>query len=120
MKKLFTLAFILFCAAAAQAQRAPAGAKGAFRVGDKREGHTSRLVLRVGAFDATRHRITHGKRLDLPVLEVDGRMALGVDDFNPSAEIKSFEFYFDGRRVAVPRRLYSDCFNPNFGKDYFA
>ena len=54
------------------------------------------------------------------MLEVDGRVALGVDETVPRVEIKSVEFYFDGRRVAVPRGLYSDCFDPNFGKEYFA
>lgn len=120
MKKYFAVAFIVVFAAGAYAQRPPAGRSGAFRFSDKREGHTSRLVFRTGAFDASRHRITRGKRLDLTVLEVDGRMAFGVDDTIPRTEIKSLEFHFDGRRVAVPRRLYADCFDPNFGGDYFA
>ena len=121
MKRFFAASLlVLWCAVCAHAQGARAGKVGMFRFEDKREGHASRLVFRVGAFEPSKHRITFGKRLDLPVLEVDGRTALGVDGDNPRTEIKSFEFYFDGRRVAVPRRLYSDCFDPNFGADYFA
>ncbi len=121
MKKIFASTLILaWAASAAYAQRAPAGRAGTFRFEDRREGHVSRLVFRTGAFVPSRHRITRGKRLDLSVTEVDGRMALGTDGNTPRTEIRSVEFYFDGRRVAVPRRLYSDCFEPSFGADYFA
>jgi hypothetical protein len=120
MKKyFFAVVLILACAACAYAQRAPAGKVGAFRFEDKREGHASRLVFRTGAFEPSKHRITHGPE-DVRRLEVDGRLALGVDETTPRVEIKSVQFYFDGRRVAVPRRLYSDCFDPNFGAEYFA
>ena len=121
MKRFFAATLlILACAACAYAQRAPAGKLGTFRFEDRREGHTSRLVFRTGAFEPSKHRITFGKPSDPLYLKVDGRGAFGVDGNTPRTEIKSFEFYFDGRRVAVPRRLYSDCFNPSFGKDYFA
>jgi hypothetical protein len=120
MKRFFAVALVLACAAGAYAQRAPAGKVGTFRFEDKREGHTSRLVFGTGAFEPSRHRITFGKPSDPMYLKVDGRGAFGVDGNTPRTEIKSVEFYFDGRRVAVPRGLYSDCFNPNFGADYFA
>jgi hypothetical protein len=120
MKRFFAVALVLVCAVGAYAQRVPAGKVGTFRFEDKREGHASRLVFRTGAFEPSKHRITQGKRMDLSVLEVDGRMALGVDGDNPRVEIRSVEFYFDGRRIAVPRRLFSDCFDPSFGKDSVA
>jgi hypothetical protein len=114
------LALLLLAAGAASAQRAPAGKVGTFRFAKDVGGHKARLVFKTAEFDRSRHRITYGKRLDLKVLEVDGRMALGVDGNVPRTEIRSVEFYFDGRRVAVPRRLYADCFEPSFGQDYFA
>lgn len=120
MKSFFAAALlVLACASGADARRARASKTDAFRFEDKREGHASRLVFRTGAFDAPRHRITHGRE-GVRMLEVDGRVALGVDETVPRVGIKSVEFYFDGMRVAVPRGLYSDCFDPNFEKDYFA
>jgi hypothetical protein len=120
MKTLTALLLLLISAAGADAQRAPAGEVGTFRFAAESGGHKARLLFKTAAFKRPMHRITHGKRLDLPVLEVDGRMALGVDDRVPRTEIRAVEFYFDGRRIPVPRKLYADCFEPNFGKDYFA
>jgi hypothetical protein len=120
MKRFTVLILLLLSASPALAQRAPAGQVGTFRFAEVKGGHKARLVFRTAPFDRSEHRITHGKRLDLTVLEVDGRMALGVDDRIPHTEINSVDFYFDGRRVAVPKRLYADCFEPSFGKEYFA
>ena len=113
------LALLLVAAGTASAQGAPAGKSGTFRFAKDVGGHKARLVFKTAAFDRSRHRITYGKRLDLRVLEVDGRMALGVDGNVPRTEIRSVELYFDGRRVAVPRRLYADCFEPKFGQEHF-
>jgi hypothetical protein len=120
MKRFTILTLLLLSAAPAFAQRAPAGKVGTFRFAEEKGGHKVRLVFRTGPFDRSKHRITHGKRLDLTVLEVDGRMAFGVDDRIPHTEIRSVAFYFDGKRVVVPKSLYADCFEPSFGKEYFA
>ena len=120
MKTLTALALLLLTATVASAQRAPAGKVETFRFAHEVGGHKVRLVFTTAAFDRSRHRITHGKRLDAEVLEVDGRIPMGMDGNMPRTEIRSVEFYFDGRRIAVPRRLYADCFEPNFGQDYFA
>lgn len=116
MKRLL-LAFLLLIPAAAYAQSEKVGT---FQFAEKKGRHAARLVFRTGAFARSRHKITYGKRSDLAVLEVDGRAALGVDGDAPRVEIRSMDFYFDGKRVAVPRRLYSDLYEPNFGKGHFA
>jgi len=117
MKKLMLLTILLVITTTASAQlRKPV----TFRFIEKRGGHTARLIFRTRDFNRPKHRITHSKRLDLTVLEVDGRMALGVDGNVPRTEIQSIEFYFDGKRVAVPQSLYADCFEPNFDKKNFA
>ena len=120
MKTLTVLTLLLLSTTSVAAQRAPAGKVGTFRFTEEKGGHTARLVFHTGAFDRSKHRITYGKRLDLTVLEVDGRMALGVDGNMPRTEIRSVEFFFDGQRVAVPRKLYADCFEPSVGKESFA
>jgi hypothetical protein len=120
MKTISVLTLFLLSVVSASAQHAPAGKIGTFRFSEEKSGYRARLVFRTGAFDRTKHRITHGKRADSTVLEVDGRMALGVDDDAPRTEIRAVEFYFRGKKVAVPKRLYADCFEPSFGKSYFA
>ena len=49
---------------------------------------------------------------------VDGRPAIGTDGNIPGVEIDSMRFYLDGKEIKIPRRLYADCFDPNFGNDY--
>ncbi len=44
-------------------------------------------------------------------------MAYGAESV-PRTQIKSIVWYFDGRRVNVPRWLYSDCYNPNLEPEY--
>lgn len=119
MKTLTVLTLLLLSASAASAQRVPAGMTGTFRFASQ-DAHNARLVFRVIAFNRSKHRISYGKRLDSPVVEVDGRMALGVDYSLPRREIQSVEFYFEGKRVSVPKSLYSDCFEPNFRQASFA
>jgi hypothetical protein len=43
---------------------------------------------------------------------IDGRVAYGAEVI-PQAEIKSIRFYLDGKTIKVPKRLYSDCYDPN-------
>jgi len=93
---------------------------GTFRFTEKRGMHAARLVFRTGAFERSKHKITYGKRLELTVLKVDGHMALGVDGNVPRVEIQSIDFFFDGKKVTVPRRLYADLYEPNLDKNYFA
>jgi hypothetical protein len=117
MKRLILLSVSLLIASALPAQ---SNRVGTYKFVEKVGGHTAQLLFTTAAFDRSKHRITYGKRLDLRVLEVDGRMAMGVDGDLPRVEIRSVEFRFDGKVVEVPHALYADCFEPNFQRDYFA
>jgi hypothetical protein len=84
----------------------------AFRFEARSGTHTVTLLLKTKAFDPSRRRMKLKKVGELLVTTVDGRVALGAEGGTPSVEIESFRFILDGREVPVPRRLYSDCFNP--------
>jgi len=86
-------------------------ARQSFRFVTKRGGHAARVVFKTRPFDPSAHRIT--KRKGCP--RVDAREALGTDCNLPRLEITSFEFFFDGKRVPLPRSLYQDCYEPPFG-----
>src|SRR5205085_7956636 len=47
---------------------------------------------------------------------IDGREPLGTDCGIPRTEITEIKLYFDGIEIKVPRRLYSDCFEPPFSQ----
>ena len=83
---------------------------------EKKEGsHTARVVFRTRLFTRAKHRsagVVRGQTM------VDGRPAIGTDGNIPGAEIDSMRFYLDGKEIIIPRRLYADCFEPNFGDDY--
>jgi hypothetical protein len=117
MKKAILLTVFAFAAVSTFAQSKKVGV---FRFSEKAGKHTAELMFRTGAFEPSKHTITYGKRLDLTILEVDGRTALGVDGNVPRVEIQSVAFYFDGKKVAVPRRLYADLYEPTLEKDSFA
>ena len=115
--KALGLAILLVIPSAAFSQ---AKKGGTFRFTEKKGNHAARLVFSTGAFERSKHKITYGKRLDLTVLEVDGRMALGVDGDVPRVEIRSIDFIFDGKKVGVPRKLYADLYEPNLDKNNLA
>ncbi|HYX72205.1 MAG TPA: hypothetical protein VE732_05500 [Nitrososphaera sp.] len=117
MNKILLLTILLLIQASVYAQSKKIST---FQFTEKRGNHTALLVFRTGAFERSKHKITYGKQLDLTVLEVDGRMALGVDGNIPRVEIQSLDFYFDGKKIVVPKRLYSDLYEPNLEKGNFA
>lgn len=83
---------------------------------EKKEGlHTARVVFRTKVFARAGHRSTKVVRGQTMV---DGRPAIGTDGNIPGVEIDSMRFYLDGKEIKIPRRLYADCFDPNFGNDY--
>jgi hypothetical protein len=86
---------------------------GSFRFEARQGAHRATLILKTKAFDPSRHRVKLKKVGELLLMTVDGRVALGAEDGTPSVEIESFRFVLDGREVRVPRRLYSDCFDPS-------
>jgi hypothetical protein len=84
----------------------------AFRFEVRKGTHRAALILKTKAFDPSKHRMRLKMFGELGLTMVDGRVALGAEGGTPSVEIESFRFILDGKEVRVPRRLYSDCFNP--------
>jgi hypothetical protein len=117
VKQTIFLIFLVFAQANVHAQSQESGTS---QFTAKQGKHTAKVIFRTGSFRPSIHKITYGKRLDATIVDVDGRMALGVDGSVPRVEIKSLDFSFDGKKVAVPKRLYADLFEPNLKKDYFA
>jgi hypothetical protein len=81
---------------------------------ERKGSHTAKVVFKTRAFDRSKHKVEYGNFHN----RVDGRVAYGAEGL-PSVEISSLEFFFDGKRIRVPRRLYSDCYNPNFNSPMF-
>lgn len=112
MKSLATVVVFLFLTGAstlcAQDKRI-----GTFQF-EKKGSHTAEVIFQTRAFDRSKHKVEFGNFHN----RVDGRVAYGAESF-PSVEISSVEFFFDGRRIKVPRSLYSDCYNPNFDSPMF-
>ena len=107
---------------------------GSFRFSDRNRNQTATLIVRTKAFSRSTHRITfaspeylkkHNIQIS-PLREVrivtaiDGRGEwLGTDGEIPRVEIASMVVSFGGKTIAVPRTLYSDCFEPSFQKNTF-
>lgn len=103
---------------------------GTFQFTESKSSHTAKLILKTRLFSASAHKVTYadehylkkheislGARGRRPVIKIDGRIPLGTDGDLPQVEIVSLRFFFNGKEVAVPSRLYSDCYNPNLSKD---
>ena len=94
--------------------------KDAITLSQVRGPHKVKLVFSAGNFDAKQHKIitvTDPKTLHQGTW-IDGKYALGMDLITPKTEIASIRLYFDGKEVPVRRSVFSDCYNPNLGKDY--
>src|SRR6266513_1614867 len=76
--------------------------------------HRVKLAFTTRLFELARHRISHTKGCVI----IDGRKPLGTDCGLPTVEISSMKLFWDGRQIALPRRLYSDCYTPPYFKDY--
>lgn len=82
---------------------------GAYQFRASKDNHSARVVIRNAPFDSSRHSVGYNESVG-PL--VDGRKAYGAEGV-PRTQIKSISFYFDGRRVNVPRPLFADCYDPN-------
>lgn len=107
MKNLIAIAILLlsFTNTLAQSKRI-----GAYQFQKSKDNHLVRIIIRNEPFDSARHKIGYDERTGKNL--VDGRVAYGAEAV-PRTQIKSIEFYFDGRQIKVPRWLYADCYNPN-------
>ena len=80
---------------------------GTFHFQTRKNGHAARVLFRVRPFSSNK-----------PVYDpnvgnmVNGRKAYGAET-TPEAEIASMIVTFDGRRIQIPPRFFSDCFDPN-------
>jgi hypothetical protein len=87
---------------------------GTFQYRRETSGHVARLIFRTRSFDSAKNKVGYDDKIGNTV---NGRKAYGAESV-PKAEITSFIVFFDGERVQVPRQLYSDCYDPNFGNEY--
>jgi hypothetical protein len=111
MKNLIAIAILLlgFTNTLAQSQRI-----GAYQFQKSKGNHTVRIVIRNELFDSSRHNVGYDENIGNLV---DGRRAYGAEAV-PRTQIKSIEFYFDGRKIKVQSWLYADCYNPNLERAY--
>jgi hypothetical protein len=92
---------------------------------EKRQGtHKALVIFHTRAFEPSKHRVTKARNYQTIV---DGRLARGTDGNVPNIEIESIKLLFDGTEVTIPRKQYSDCFEPSlegsslairFGRDF--
>ena len=112
MKNLIAIAILLLSLTNTFAQ---SNRVGAYQFQKSKGKHTAKVIIRNEPFDSSKHKVgydeTTGKNL------VDGRVAYGAEA-TPRTQIKSVEFYFDGRKIKVPKWLYADCYNPNLENGY--
>ena len=88
---------------------------GAYKFRASKKDHNVRVVITNAPFDSSKHKVGYDQRTGANLM--DGRVAYGAEAI-PRTQIKSIEFYFDGRRIKVPRWLYADCYNPNLEPEY--
>ena len=81
----------------------------------KKGSHRARSVFSVSPFESTKHKVFI--RRDNETI-VDGRPAFGTDGNIPSREITAIKFYIDREDIRIPRRFYTDCFEPFFGRHF--
>ena len=106
MKYPIAVTILLFSStiSLAQSQRI-----GNYQFSKSKSNHTARIVIRNETFDPSKHKIGYDEHSGSLV---DGRVAHGAESV-PRTQIKSIEFYGDGRKIRVPSWLYADCYNPN-------
>ena len=88
---------------------------GAYKFRASKKNHNVRVVITNAPFDPSKHKVGYDQRTGENLM--DGRVAYGAEAV-PRTQIKSIEFYFDGRRIKVPRWLYADCYNPNLEPEF--
>jgi hypothetical protein len=92
---------------------------------EERQGsHKALVIFHTRAFEPSKHNVRKARNYQTIV---DGRLAQGTDGNVPNIEIDSIKLLIDGTEVPVPRKQYSDCFEPNldgssltirFGRDF--
>lgn len=88
---------------------------GAYTFRASKKNHNVRVVTTNALFHPSKHKVGYDQRTGENL--IDGRVAYGAEAI-PRTQIKSVEFYFDGRSIRVPHWLYADCYNPNLEPEY--
>ena len=118
------LLVILLTLMGSTASLAQSNKSGTFKFEKRQGSHKASVIFQSRAFAPSKHKIT--KARDYQTI-VDGRLAHGTDGNVPNIEINSIKLFLDGTEVPIPRKLYSDCFEPNlddgsvairFGRDF--
>ena len=78
--------------------------------------HKALVIFHTRAFEPTKHKV---KARNYQTI-VDGRFAHGTDGNVPNIEIESIKLLLDGTDVTIPRKHYSDCFEPSLDGSYLA
>jgi hypothetical protein len=119
MRTLVALLLVVFAGRGVLAQdekRTVVNPEGTAEFTERRGIHDIRLILTSRIFKPSRHLIGRAKGC----VTIDGRAPLGTDCGLPKVEIASMRLFLDGKRIPIPRALYSDCYSPPFFKDYQA
>jgi hypothetical protein len=114
MKPFLIILLILIGATASLAQ---ANRIGTFRFEKKQGTHKALVIFHTRAFEPSKHKVTKARNYQTIV---DGRMARGTDGNVPNIEIESIKLLLDGADITIPRKQYSDCFEPSLDGSYLA
>ena len=119
MRGLVSLVLVAFaghCIFAQDEKRTIVKQEGTAEFTEKKGIHDVRLLFTSRRFKPSRHRIVRRNGC----VVIDGQSPIGTDCGLPKVEIASMRLFLDGKRIPIPRRLYSDCYSPPFFKDYQA
>jgi hypothetical protein len=112
MKPILAILLLLMGAAGGVAQSSRLGT---FKFEKARAGNRAIVTFRTRAFQPRNHKIVKDASYQT---RVDGRLALGTDGNVPNVEISRMSFRLNGSEIAIPKSLYSDCFEPNLERGY--
>ena len=80
-----------------------------------RGGHTAKVIFDVGKFEPLKHTIIGLDPCDdYRSVRIDGQYPLGTDCTLPIYDIQEMVLIFDGIKVEIPPKLYSNCYHPPF------
>jgi len=116
MRSILTLLVILFAAdnLVTQTEKpSRTNREGTAEFTVSKAAHSAKLIFTSRIFVPSAHRIVRTKNC----VTIDGRKPIGTDCGVPGVEIASMRLFFDGEEIVIPKRLYSDCYEPpRFGE----
>jgi hypothetical protein len=75
--------------------------------------HIAKVIFTSKTFVPSAHKIVPTN----DCLTIDGKRPIGTDCTVPSAEIALMRLFIDGKEIVIPKRFYSDCYQPpRFGE----